>query len=586
MLINTSKELIRHIGDNCLEPSVPYSEYWIEQLADHDSCYEIMNENSGQAINEETWPKIITSKNPKAISLVLLEKKSHPRDRQNLLADAVNDDITDSSSFDHHVSSSDSPPESMSGPPDIETESATILAAVGNSEKTPVVFRARGHSRGRSSRRSSWSPQRIFAAQPQSDGSDTPRDIENTALVKHLNAEHRFSSPNKFDTRSLDLYWSAQPPLYSNSDAQDYPIRPVSDMGYYKSLGKGTHSNGAYSLSSQRKILLDMASHSRIKNPNMLYYIPPVRRAFGAAWKTNQSLSRHSPIAGLSGDLRLVRMGSTDKVIPEQDVLSIDLEKSASPADIAKLSKISTNNASALTPDAEVTSLLATKPPGTSKNGRDLRSELNNPVRPTSFPKEDLTHVSDSPRSSSDNIQGAGKEKHLYRPFFLWPIWSISTHRSYQLESGKPPHHRSGNGVTTGSGFEVHQNYTQQKAFLSTERSPEGASSMEDNTMLYNILDEICDRLGKSKASEQFDLYRRLSLGEEADAATAMLNLRNKQNSQGAKDTREDYLCTEKETILVLASKILSAFIPNTCHAEILKKYWGGVQSILMFEVC
>ena len=54
ILINTLKELVRHIGDNCLEPSVTYSEYWIEQLADHDSCYEIIDETSGQIVSEES----------------------------------------------------------------------------------------------------------------------------------------------------------------------------------------------------------------------------------------------------------------------------------------------------------------------------------------------------------------------------------------------------------------------------------------------------------------------------------------------------------------------------------------------------
>ena len=237
---------------------------------------------------------------------------------------------------------------------------------------------------------------------------------------------------------------------------------------------------------------------------------------------------------------------------------------------------------------SKITSSSGINHPSTSTNQREQRSELSelkDSVQPNHIPIENLTSLSDSSLLSSNNIGGAEKENPLYKPFFLWPIWTKSIRQPPQLESSRPQHNKSEVGANTRSRFETRQKDAQQQTFRSTERSPEGGLSTEDNAILYDILNEIYYRLGKPKVSEQFNIYRNLPVGDEADVAMTMLNLTNKQTSRNGKDTMEDVCCTEKETVFVLANKIFNAFVPKACHAEIFKKYWGGVQSILTFEV-
>ena len=284
---------------------------------------------------------MVASKDFKAVALVLQEKRTHLRERQNLLGNAISDGIADISSSDSDTSSSDSPPEDGSGPTGNQTEEATILAAVGSDQREPVVFRAKGYSRSRSSRQSSRSSRRIFSPRSESKRYDSPEDIGNMALVKRVDTEPRSTSPNKFETRSLDFHMPFQQPLYNNSDVQDLPTRPFSDMGYYDGLGKESLSNAVYGVSKQRKMLLYMASRSRIKDPSMLYYVPSARRAFRAASKTRHRLSRHTSTADRSTDRsRFTETGSTDEIRPQGVLLNLDPKETAPPPGIGDIKQL------------------------------------------------------------------------------------------------------------------------------------------------------------------------------------------------------------------------------------------------------
>ena len=162
----------------------------------------------------------------------------------------------------------------------------------------------------------------------------------------------------------------------------------------------------------------------------------------------------------------------------------------------------------------------------------------------------------------------------LGRPIFMWPLSSVGASncgapKNIAQESSRSPLPQSHDSEVPES--QRHKEYSSKEAPISARAS---------KRMLYQILDECHNQLQNSQILIASRLYCAVAEQDESNVTnTAELLKKNADLNPG--DKINVALFQQKETIFVLATKLLQAFIPRGHSSIVADKYWGAVDSIL-----
>lgn len=115
-----------------------------------------------------------------------------------------------------------------------------------------------------------------------------------------------------------------------------------------------------------------------------------------------------------------------------------------------------------------------------------------------------------------------------------------------------------------------------------SEEAPIGAFHKQG--MLNDILDECHHQISNSKIRIDSTLYAAVAEQDESNVTNTAELLKNKADLT-TEDESDVAFFQQKETIFVLATKLLHAFTPRGHSSVVGDKYWGAVDSILVIAV-